>query len=448
MEKVVYLVNVARKTNQVQLPMSFSVLINALKYHGIEIKLIDLMPIPLEEREAFFESVLPKEPAIFGFTIIAGNYHLDETEKYAKRILKANPENVIIYGGPLPSAIPEMMFEKCSCDYIVAGEGEITLPALVNSIFQGVYYPEHIEGVYYKKGNYVYGKKYRRMRKLDHLSNPDYSLIDMDFYINYYVETGQSFQIMASRGCVANCSFCLKFCGNGLSFRSVDSVLDEIAYVIENYKLNRFYFVDENFLQIKKFFYEFINKKKERKLDFSFIGQSRIDAISEDICRLGSENGLRCISMGVESVNQQILDKINKNLSIEEVEDKLKLLVKYDIDMSLNFIIGFPWETERDYIELIKFVERNSLQKKFKLSYLTPLPSTQLYQEVLEKGFIKDEYEYIRNLGNLYWERMINLTSLPDDVLDYYYQKIYQIGQKDVVYPNTRKYLMQISKIY
>ncbi len=79
---------------------------------------------------------------------------------------------------------------------------------------------------------------------------------------------------------------------------------------------------------------------------------------------------------------------------------------------------------------------------------MTPLPSTRLYQETIEKGFIKDEFGYIKNLGDLYWEQMINLTSLPDDVLDYYYQKISHIGQKDVVYPKSKMYLEQIKRLH
>ena len=154
------------------------------------------------------------------------------------------------------------------------------------------------------------------------------------------------------------------------------------------------------------------------------------------------------ISTGIESVSQKTLDKINKRITVEGVENKIKIMRDFNIRISVNFIIGFPWETEDDYKALIAFIEKNKLEKQSKLSYLTPLPSTRLYQEAIEKGFIKDEFGYIKNLGDLYWERMINLTSLPDDVLDYYYQKISHIGQKDVVYPEAKEYLRQIRKIH
>ncbi len=444
----VYLINISRKTNQVQFPIWASVLVNSLKLHNIEPKVIDLIPVDEENREEFFKRKLSKGPAIFGFSIIAGNNHLNEVEKYAKIVLDANPNNIAVYGGPLPSAVPELLLKNCLCSYIIAGEGEFSFPSLVQSIFKGKFYPENIPGLYYKKGEVVVGTKNKRILQLNYFSKPDYSLFDMDFYINYLKETGQSFEIMASRGCRGNCSFCYKVCGPGLSIRSADSILDEISEIIEKFGITRFYFVDENFLESKKFFYEFIQKKRERRLEFTFIGQARIDAIDRDLCRTGSENGLICISTGIESASQGTLDIANKRITIEETEDKIKLMREFNIRISANFIIGFPWETADDYKALVAFIEKNKLEKQHKLSYLTPLPSTRIYQEAIERGLIKDEFAYIKNLGDLYWERMINLTSLPDDVLDYYYQKISVMGQKDVVYPKSKTYLRQIRKIH
>ena len=148
MNQAVYLINVSRKTNQIQFPIWASVLANTLKLHEIEPRVIDLMPIVPESREEFFKSQLPKTPAIFGFSIVAGNNHLNETEKYAKIILDANSENIVVYGGPLPSAVPEMILENCLCRYIITGEGEFSFPKLIKSIFREERYPADIQGLF------------------------------------------------------------------------------------------------------------------------------------------------------------------------------------------------------------------------------------------------------------------------------------------------------------
>jgi len=63
----------------------------------------------------------------------------------------------------------------------------------------------------------------------------------------------------------------------------------------------------------------------------------------------GERNGLICLSSGIESVVQSTLDKVNKRLSVEEVECKLKLMRDYDILALVSFIVGFPWDTAEDY---------------------------------------------------------------------------------------------------
>ena len=226
MNPEVYLVNVTRKVNQIQLPIWTSVLVNALKMSDINVEVIDLLPIPEGRKEEYFKSRLPKEKTIFGFSIIAGNNHLNQTERYAQMVLEANPENIIVYGGSLPSSIPELTLENCLCKYLIAGEGEFSFPYLIKSINQGNQSPGDITGLFYKNENGVVGIPPKRIHSLTEYSKPDYGLLDMNFYVNYLNETNQSFELMASRGCRGNCSFCFKFCGPGFSKKQTKSVLD------------------------------------------------------------------------------------------------------------------------------------------------------------------------------------------------------------------------------
>ena len=93
----VFLVNVASKQNQIMLPIGLAVLVNSLRYHNIEPQLIDLQIIDTEKCESFLRETLPKEQAIYGFGIIAGNYHLPKIEKYerAKTIYRLGIERMI-----------------------------------------------------------------------------------------------------------------------------------------------------------------------------------------------------------------------------------------------------------------------------------------------------------------------------------------------------------------
>lgn len=444
----VILVNVSRLTNQIQFPIGLSVIANALKLRGIIPVVIDLIPVAINEREKYFLNHIPDETAIYGFSIVVGNHHLDEVDKIAKLIRQKSPQSIIVYGGSLPSSIPEMVLQNCACDYVVHGEGEKTFPELVKALRKNELFPLGIQGVYFKKDGKVFGMPNKRIGKLDRSSNPDFSFFDMGYYVNYLRETGQSWEIMASRGCRGSCSFCYKFMGNGLSFRSVDHVLDEIEYLIKSFNIPRFYFVDENFLEIKDYFLKFIEKKNKRGLQFTFVAQSRIDVIDEETCKIGSANGLVCISSGIESASQETINRVNKRILIDEVKEKLGLMRRYNIRPAVSFIIGFPWDTEKDYVDMIEFIGSNKLEKHGKLHYLTPLPSTRIFQHLVENGKIKNEFEYIRDLGNLYWQRHINLTDFSDDFLDYYYSIISDLLQRDVPKLENPEYIRKIRKLY
>lgn len=438
---------VVHKVNKVQFPMSFAVLINALKRQGIESTLFDLALFPIDERERRFREMLPDEAAIYGFSIIAGNRHMENTDHLANIIKEKNPDNIVIYGGPLPSAIPELMLRRCACDYVVHGQGEIVLAELITALRSGETRPD-IPGVFFLQNDMMVGEKQKDLKRLERLTDSDFSQFDMEHYIDYLKETDQAWEVMASRGCWADCTFCYKFMGNGLAFRSADSILDEIEFFIKEHGFKKIYFVDENFFQVKKYFREFIKRKQQRRLDFEFIALSRIDAIDDELIKFGIDNGLVHMTTGVESPSEQALKKMNKRLSMATIENGLEILRKNNVSVLVALIVGFEWDTVEDFENMIDFIRRNQLEKRVKLSYLTPLPATALFTEAVEKGYIVDEYEYIRNLGDLYWERHINMTSLPDETLDYYFKKITDIGQKDVVYPKQEKYLSQIRKIH
>jgi len=444
----IFLVNASQKINQLHFPLGLSVIANSLKLHGIETHIIDLLPTPMEDRELRLKEKVPSEASIFGFGIIAGNHQIVIIEHYAKQIKEINPQHIVIYGGPLPTSVPELLITNCLCDYILAGEVEFTFPQLISSIRNNILHPENIPGLFYKQENHIKGIPPKRIKYLDKYSTPYYEKFDIQFYINYLQETGQSFEIMTSRGCRGQCTFCYKFIGHGVSMRNIDDVLDEIDYIIRNFNIDRFYIVDENFTEIKSRFMEFIDKKKKRNLKFTFIIQSRLDTIDEEICKEGSKNGLRGISTGIESVSQNILNQMRKKITIDLIKNKLHLMNKYGIEITANFVIGFPEETKEYYEELIHFIQKNNLSKKIKLSYLTPLPGSYLYQKAVEDKIIKDEYAYIKTLGDLYWEQLLNFTQLSNDELDFYYNKINRLGQRDVVYPKSKSFLNQIRAIH
>lgn len=442
----VFLVNVSRQGNQVQFPIGLSVLANALAREGLAVFPLDMVPVPNELQEAEFKRRLPSEPAIFGFSMFAGNHQLDEAERFAQMILDANSEHIIVYGGSLPSSIPEMLLERALCHYVIVGEGEESFPAFVKALNRGERFPGDVPGLHFKSdGKVVNPTPSKKLVKLKEASNVALEFFDTEWYVDYLRETGQSWELMATRGCVQSCSFCYKMVGNGFSIRTPEAVIDEIEQIMSRFGLNRFYFVDDDMMTFHKWLGELSALKEARGLDFTFRVQARVNAMEEGLLRMLKDQGLRNISTGVESASQTTLDLVDKRTKVKTIEDKLQLARDLGIGVTANLIMGFSWEREKHWQELIKFVERNQLHHRAKLSYLTPLPKTRQFADAVRDGYITDEYNYIRNLGDLFWERMVNMTQESDALLDQYYKAVTDIVQRAQVVPVSDKYREKLS---
>lgn len=429
-KKIVYLVNVSRKTATLHLPIGIGHIAKSLMINGFPFEVVDLIPVPFEKREDTFRCFLNSvsDPGIFGFSIIAGNGHIVEVEKYARMVRESNPSHIIVYGGPLPSAVPDLCMENSIVDYVVMGEGEESFPLFLKNL-EDENFGEVPGLVYRDKDGILKVNRKQRVKNLDLYAPVPYEYFDMDFYNNYLRRTNRCFEISGSRGCKGACKFCFRFSGPGLTVRSGESIFEEIRLIYEKYSINKFNFTDENFLHQKDDFIHFLNLLKKEGINIKFRGQTRIDEIDDEFCRMLAEMGLISISFGVESTDDLILKKIGKKITLQDIEMKIKLMRSYGIDVYTSVIIGFPWETENSIKAIKTFILRNKLQGHCAVNYLSPLPGTVLYEDAKNMKLINDEWEYIRNMGYLYQDRSINMTLLNTDELGQYYEEIFQLGE-------------------
>ncbi len=411
-------------------PMSLGFLAKALHLGGFDFEVIDLLPVKPDKRiETFKEKVSGIDNAIFGFGLIMGNNTLKTCEKYAGVIKEHSENHTVIYGGPLPTAVPQMILENCHCDYVVCGEGEKRLPALLLALEKG---SDTVEGVY-SKGNIPHELRrpvIQKIKDLDYYSPPYYDAFDFDFYIDFYKENDMALEIMASRGCWAQCDFCFKSIGSGFHSRSAESILDEIEYLHERCLANKFMMRGENFLMNKKVVSDLIKGREKRGLDFRFRCSARIDDINDELLD-GLAGIVISIGMGIESLNQESLDSVKKRTNVSGMERTINMIRKRGIDPRGAFIIGLPTDTEKDYEAVYDFIERAGL-KGGGVNYLTPTPGTKLYNDtrdlVLTKTGCKNDWEYIKLLDShyLFQELVVNLSPFPDDVLKYHKNRIHK----------------------
>jgi radical SAM superfamily enzyme YgiQ (UPF0313 family) len=172
--------------------------------------------------------------------------------------------------------------------------------------------------------------------------------------------------------------------------RSPDNIIDEMELLYRNYGINYFFFTDDTFVINRKRVFELCKLLKERRLGVAWTCNGRIDLMTKELLQAMYDGGCRRISYGIESGNQQILDSMKKNITLDQVREVVKWTKDAGINILGDFIIGMLGETKATIKETIAFARELELDS-YQFSVATPFPGTELYDSALEAGLIRGD---------------------------------------------------------
>lgn len=285
----------------------------------------------------------------------------------------------VIMGGAHPSFMPEEALEHS--DYVVRGEGDLTLPELIDHIEKGKSI-DSIAGISYKdlSGKIIHNPPRPLLEDLDTLPEPDFSLI-------HGWKTTNIYPVSTSRGCPFNCRFCsvIPMFGRRYRFKSVDATLDEIRYVSSVSKATVF-FVDDNFAANKKRTKGVLKGIIDEGMRLSWSAQVRTDVAKDtELLRLMADSGCSTLYIGFESVNPKTLELYNKKQGLDEIIDCIKAVKEHGISIHGMFVLG----ADTDDVETIKRTADFASKLKIdtiQFMMLTPLPGTPVFFEMRDSG--------------------------------------------------------------
>ncbi len=313
----------------------------------------------------------------------------------------------MIVGGPHTSVAPQTIPDFV--DYIIQGEGESAILEIINNK---------------EKKRIVRGK---RINSLDSLPFQPWDIFTKLFY-DYTcprINVSPVFTMNTSRGCPFNCSFCSvgSIWGKEYTYFSADRIISEIEYLIENYNAKGIYFREDHFTLNMERTKLFCRKLIEKKINIHWACETRVDCMSEELVKLMSLSGCKSVYLGVESGSQRILDKLNKKITISQIENTINWCKKYKIKAYCSLIIGTPGEKYEDYL-LTKQLMKKLKPYSYRFNIFVGIPNSPLYKHILKNNL----YEYIDNIGLMY---------LPGyDIKTKYF---YNISSKSIVNHNFRK---------
>ena len=195
--------------------------------------------------------------------------------------------------------------------------------------------------------------------------------------------------IMTSWGCPFDCTFCsvTAMFGKKYRFRSAESVIAEL----KDKRPERIFFYDDNMAANRKRLKRLLQMMIDEDLVIPWSAQVRTDVVKDpELLDLMRRSGCKIVYLGLESVNQETLDRFEKSQTVADIENAIKVLHDYDIKSHGMFVLGADDDDVQTVRDTVTFAIKNKIDTVM-LNILTPLPGTLQFREFDEAGRIFDK---------------------------------------------------------
>lgn len=401
--------------------LSLAIIATPLLDRGHEVKILDLSVSthPYNELVNVLNSF---RPDFAGITFTSPLFR--EAVEISRIIKKENKGIKVIAGGVHPTLMPEEVIKDENFDVVVIGEGEVTLSELVDNYDKR----EIVKGVAFKNGGEVFFTEIRpNNADMDKLPFPSWHLYDLSKYHTPRLTSKKNpvGPFESSRGCYSRCTYCNKgMFGTRVRFKSVKRVVDEMEYMLEC-GFKEIHIWEDNFSANIKRAKDICREILKRRLKFPWnvFAGLRVDRIDKELLELMKEAGCYGVGLAAESGSQELLDRVNKGITLDQIRNAFRLAGEAGIETTGFFMFGLPGETEETMKRTIDFaIELNPTYAK--VTILVPFPKTAIFEEWDKLGIIKtkDWEKYNFHAANLIYDH----PNLDWDTLQRYYDDFYR----------------------
>jgi anaerobic magnesium-protoporphyrin IX monomethyl ester cyclase len=340
------------------------------------------------------------------------------------RIAKEIDKDIKVIAGSFhPTLCPDEVMCEPDIDFIVRGEGEVPLLALVKELKKDRPRFQDIPGISYhdKDGAVISNASAPPIPDLDALPFPARDLVMNADYGFYRLHS-----MLSSRGCPYTCSFCAdrRLWGGKVRRRSVKNTISEIKMLQEKYHPSVTEFVDGTFTYDRKYLKEFCDTLIGEGLNINWHCTARYDNLDKEILTLMKKSGCSGMFVGLESGSDRVLDAIDKKFKVADIIRVNQMARDAGILLQVSVLIGLPEETKEDIeatLDLIRKVKADVLD----VNSFIPLPGTSIWDAMsdAEKQAIDWHKIGYKSFDN-YFSRQISR-----DDFDHYRARAYRISK-------------------
>ena len=365
----------------------------------------DVNPPTEQEFKLLVSKVSEIAPDIIG--ISARSVAKDLTRRVVTELRKTLPNAIYIGGGYGPTIEPKAFLE--SLDFVCLGEGERTILELCT-----LEEPRQVANLAWLEGGKLRHNGLSQPVPIDESIYPDW-----DFEDKYYIDDEKiipmknaydtkTYDIFASRGCPAHCSYCMacqwkemyKMYGGNipkLRLRSVECVIDELMIAKKKYDMQYVRFMDSIFGFNKRWLFNFLDiyDKKIGLKFFCYLDERFHD--EESIKRLKA-SGIKFTTVGIQSATERIrYDIMRRNVTDDDLVQYAETLINNGIAIKYDILGWNPFETNESLRQGIGFLKRLPKGEETVVFQLTMFPGSPIYtmfKSIRPRGLTDKEYEY------------------------------------------------------
>lgn len=376
-----------------------------LRRYGYRVDLRDLT----HQSADFAEAIRSGEYGIVGISMLS--YARTQPYRLIQDVKAINPKVKVVVGGIHGTSVPDLLIEHFPIDAVVMGEGEVTMKQLADLWLLEEGDLKEIPGVYTKE--HGKGKVRSLIESLDSLPPLDYADINFDWYHSGMVRNrpntvvnGVLFRdakfanLSFSRGCMGRCSFCNAFVHwkGEVRTRGSDAVFSEIEQL---YRMGRnlFYFNDDAFGQDRQSLLDLCQAIHYCGMKVAWFADARVDCFDEELLYWCAKAGCFCLSFGVESGSQKILDKMGKGIKVNQIRQTFALAKKAGIHPYALLMIGNQGETDRTIQETYDLMMEVAPDIWSALTSVLVFPATRYEQVMVMKHRFDRKYWVIQSDG-------------------------------------------------
>jgi len=327
-----------------------------------------------------------------GVTVMTGAPIMEAIR--AARVAKACRSDLpVIWGGWHPSMFGTECLAEAAVDATVQGQGEETFAEILERLGEGRSL-EGCLGCCYRDGDGVArANPPRPFRDINAFARHNYDLFDVERF--FALKGKRQLDYISSQGCHFRCAFCAdpfvynrKWAGF-----TPERMGEEIEALWRRWRFDDLNFQDETYFTYPKRVEGFADELIRRKLPITWAGTMRADQcfrLPEETFAKCKQSGLRRVLMGVESGSQQMLDRIKKDIKLEQVYFAAERCKRHGIAMNIPFIVGFPEEPDESVqatLDLVKALRAMSPDFQTPIFYFKPYPGTSITRQAVQSGY-------------------------------------------------------------